>query len=88
MKGSRFRLHPLRDRTERLILVFEEEPVVSNPMIDSSDCPLTCLLVGPPPAAGSYKSDTASRFSLIIMSMTTWKTTWMLEVSVAVVKWW
>lgn len=37
-------------------------------------------------SAGSYRSDTASRFSLIIVSITTWKTTWMLEVSVAVVK--
>lgn len=35
-----------------------------------------------------YSSDTASRFSLMMVSMTTWKTTWMLEVSVAVVKWW
>lgn len=24
----------------------------------------------------------------MMVSMTTWKTTWMLEVSVAVVKWW
>lgn len=38
--------------------------------------------------AAGYRSDTASRFSLMIVSMTTWKTTWMLEVSVAVVKWW
>lgn len=39
-------------------------------------------------SADSYRSDTASRFSLMIVSITTWKTTWMLEVSVAVVKWW
>lgn len=35
-----------------------------------------------------YSSDTASKFSLIMVSITTWNTTWMLEVSVAVVKWW
>lgn len=39
-------------------------------------------------ASQSYNRDTASRFSLMMVSMTTWKTTWMLEVSVAVVKWW
>lgn len=39
-------------------------------------------------SAGRYRRDTASRFSLTMVSITTSKTTSTLEVSVAVVKWW
>ena len=40
------------------------------------------------PSPGLYSRGTAAKLSLIICSMATWKTTCMLAVSVAVVKWW
>ena len=55
-------------------------PVPTNGS-DSLDAPKA------PRSRCRHNSCTAAILSLMMVSMTTWKTTWMLLVSVAVVKW-